>query len=125
MVLEEPKVLHLDPKAAEGDSVSQEGALTSHWVESEHRSLKFHLHNDTLPPTRPHLLIVPFPEPSVFKPPYIHTYITYLFKEDNQGYICNYRVGTSIFHMCHYYSREHFYVLSHREMKLVKSFHVK
>jgi hypothetical protein len=27
-------------------------------------------HSDTLPLTRPHLLIVPLPRPSVFKPPY-------------------------------------------------------
>jgi hypothetical protein len=26
-------------------------------------------HTDTLPPTRPHLLIIPFPGPSIFKPP--------------------------------------------------------
>jgi hypothetical protein len=26
-------------------------------------------HSDTLPPTRPHLLKVPFPGPNIFKPP--------------------------------------------------------
>jgi hypothetical protein len=29
-----------------------------------------HPHSDTLPPTRPHLLIVPAPRPSIFKPPH-------------------------------------------------------
>ena len=34
------------------------------------RSLKGHPQNDTLPPTRPYfLLIVPFLEPTIFKPP--------------------------------------------------------
>jgi hypothetical protein len=31
--------------------------------------LKTHPHSDTLSPTRPHLLIVPLPGPSIFKPP--------------------------------------------------------
>ena len=32
------------------------------------RGLQAHSHSDTLPPTRPHLLIVPLPGPSIFKP---------------------------------------------------------
>jgi hypothetical protein len=32
-------------------------------------SYKTHPHNDTLFPTRPHLLIVPLPGTSIFKPP--------------------------------------------------------
>ena len=48
---QELRVLHLDPKAAEGDSFS-------HWVELGVRSLKAHPDSDTLPPTSLHLLIV-------------------------------------------------------------------
>jgi hypothetical protein len=33
------------------------------------RSHKAHPHSDTLPPKRPHLLIMPLPGPSIFKPP--------------------------------------------------------
>jgi hypothetical protein len=43
-----------------------ESWLPGSWEEG----LKTHAHSDTLPPTRPHLLIVPFPGPSIFKPPY-------------------------------------------------------
>jgi len=61
-VLEELRVLHLDPKAAAGNFLPQ-------WAELNPRSLKAHLHSDLLPPTghtycnkatptatRPHLL---------------------------------------------------------------------
>ena len=55
MVLEkELRVLHLDPKAAEGDclSYSIELSICDLWA---------HLHSDILPPTKPHLLIVLLP----------------------------------------------------------------
>jgi hypothetical protein len=58
MMLEEPRVLHLDPKAAEGDSE------ISHWAELEHKTKPL---NDTFPPTRPHLLIVPLAVSQAFK----------------------------------------------------------
>ena len=42
MVLEELRVVHLDPKAAVGDSStgSQEDGLFPHWAELEHRTSK-------------------------------------------------------------------------------------
>ena len=45
--------------AEEADSQAT-GSGLSHWVWLEHiKDLKAHLHNDTLPPTKPHLLTVP------------------------------------------------------------------
>jgi hypothetical protein len=38
---------------------------------SMNEGLKAHAHSDRLPPTRPHLLIVPLPGPSIFKPPQV------------------------------------------------------
>ena len=55
LVLEEPRVLHLDPKAARRLSSPQAvmgGAML------QHRHLKARPHSDTLPP---HLLILPLP----------------------------------------------------------------
>jgi hypothetical protein len=84
MVLEEPRILHLDQKAAEGDSLP-------HWVELEHRISKptptmmnflqqGHTHsNKATPPNS-----ATSHRPSIFKPPqlynlciiiYIHVYI--------------------------------------------------
>jgi hypothetical protein len=60
MLLEELGVLHLHPKEARS-------RLTSRQLGGG--SLKAHPHSDTLPPTRPRLLIVPLPGPFVFKPP--------------------------------------------------------
>jgi hypothetical protein len=51
-VLGEWGVLHLDPKAAKERCIL-------HWVKLVHRSPQAHPHSDTLPLTRPHLLIVP------------------------------------------------------------------
>jgi hypothetical protein len=59
MALEELRVLHLVPKA------NWRRMISRHWEES----LKAHPHSDTLPPTRPHLLVVPLHGPSIFKPP--------------------------------------------------------
>ena len=42
----------------------------SHWHSLSIYNLKAHLHSDTLPPTRPHLLVVPLPGPSIYKPPH-------------------------------------------------------
>ena len=53
IIPEELRVLHLVPKAV-----------------SLEEGLKAHPHSDTLPPTRPYLLIVPLPGPNIFKPPY-------------------------------------------------------
>ena len=63
--LEEPKVLHLDPKADRRRmAFRQLGG----------GSLKAHPHSDTLPPTRQHPpLVVPLPRSSIFKPPYLLT----------------------------------------------------
>jgi len=58
--LEEPKILQLDPKAHR--------RLTSAWPEE---GLKGHPHSDTPTPTRPHLLIVPLPGPSISKSPHV------------------------------------------------------
>jgi hypothetical protein len=49
MVLEELRVLHLEPQAEEGDWIPR-------WVEFEHRRPQTCPHSDTFPPTRPHLL---------------------------------------------------------------------
>ena len=55
MVLEEPRILHLDPKAPRR-------RLSFHTGQSLNiESLKAHSHSDTLPPTRPHLPVVPLP----------------------------------------------------------------
>jgi hypothetical protein len=57
--LEEPKVLYLDPK-------EDRRILTGNYE----KGLKTHSQIDTLPPTRPHLLIESLPGPSILKPPY-------------------------------------------------------
>ena len=62
MVPEELRVPYLVPKAVMS-------RLTSRQLGG--RSLKAHPHSDTLPPTRPHVLIVLFPGPNIFKPPQI------------------------------------------------------
>ena len=78
MVLEELRVLHLDLKTARWSIRFKTGRSLSIGA------LKARPHNDTLPSTRPHLLIVPFPmgqafkhmnlwRPHVFKPPQIIT----------------------------------------------------
>jgi hypothetical protein len=36
-------------------------------------------YSGTLPPSRAHFLIVPFPEPNIFKPPQTEFYIGYKF----------------------------------------------
>jgi hypothetical protein len=58
MVPEEQRVLYLDPEAARRRLFHRQPGEGSsyHWVELEYRNLKAHLHSDTLPPTRPHLL---------------------------------------------------------------------
>ena len=63
IMLEELRVLHLHLKAS--------GRRLAHCPP----------HNNTPPPTRPHLLIVPLPGPSIFKPPQAPT--------PNQEPICN------------------------------------
>jgi hypothetical protein len=63
LVLEEPSVLDLTPKAAKGDcpaSSQEETIFHTAWSLSM-GDLKTHLHSDTLPPIRPHLLTVPLP----------------------------------------------------------------
>ena len=70
MLLEELRVVHLDPKAAKRRLSStgiQEEALTPHLVEFEHRGsqhppTQWHISSNraTPPPTRSHLLKVPF-----------------------------------------------------------------
>ena len=61
MVLQkELRVLCLDPQAAEGDCVHTGYILSI-------GDLKVHPHNDTLPPTKTHLLIVPLPMGQAFK----------------------------------------------------------
>jgi hypothetical protein len=61
MVQEELRVLHLHLKADR-----------RRWASSgsQREALKAHTYSDTLPPTRPHLLTVPFPGPSIVKPPH-------------------------------------------------------
>jgi hypothetical protein len=54
LVLEEPRVLPLDVKAARGRFVCGGRSLST-------RSSQAHLHSDTLPLTRGYLLIVPLP----------------------------------------------------------------
>ena len=58
MVQAELRALHLHLKAASG-------RLTSSQLGE---GLKAHVHSDTPTPTGPHLLIVPLPWPSIFKP---------------------------------------------------------
>jgi hypothetical protein len=60
MVLEELRVLHLYWLAA------RRGSLPP-WV---HRSPQAHPHSDALPPTRPHLLIVPLPTRQAYANPH-------------------------------------------------------
>ena len=57
---EEDRVLHLDPKALRRRLASRQLGGGS---QSPSQS-------DSLLPTKPHLLIVPLPGPSIFKPPY-------------------------------------------------------
>jgi hypothetical protein len=57
MTLEKLRVLPLVPKAARR-------RLVLMWLGGESPPKP---HSDTLPPTRPHLLIVPLPGPSIFK----------------------------------------------------------
>jgi hypothetical protein len=59
MVLEELRVLYLHPKETR-----------SRLSSGSKESLKAYPHSDTLPPTRSYLMIVPFPGPSIFKPPH-------------------------------------------------------
>jgi hypothetical protein len=59
MVQEELRVPHLHLKAARRRLSSRQL-----W-----EGLKAHPQSDTLPPTGPHLPIVPLPGPSIFKPP--------------------------------------------------------
>jgi hypothetical protein len=58
MVQEELRVLHLHLKAASRILVSRQ----------YYEGLKAHTHSDTPTPTGPHLLIVPLPGPSIYKP---------------------------------------------------------
>jgi hypothetical protein len=62
MMLEELRVLHLVPK-------TNRKRLASRHLEE--RPLKANPHSETLPPAKPHLLIVAFPGPSIFKSPHI------------------------------------------------------
>jgi hypothetical protein len=62
--LEEPRVLYLDLRTAKrrlSSAGSQEGDLSFTGQSLRLAALKACLHSDTLPPTRPHLLIVPLP----------------------------------------------------------------
>jgi hypothetical protein len=58
-------------------------------------------HSDTLPPTRPHLLIVPLPEPSIFKPPQIILFksklliLTYIMQQISLCVFVVYRMDTN------------------------------
>jgi hypothetical protein len=54
-MVQEVRVLHLHLKAARKALGKEDGLIV-------------HPHSDMLPPTRPHLLIVPLPRPSLFKP---------------------------------------------------------
>lgn len=58
LILEDLRVLYLDLRTAEGDCVILAG-LGHIW------DLKSHLHSDTLHLTRPYLLIVALPKPSI------------------------------------------------------------
>jgi hypothetical protein len=62
MRLEELRVLHL--------VVKMHRRLSPTWLGE---GLKAQPHSDTLPPTRPHLLIGPLLGPSIFKPPHPRT----------------------------------------------------
>jgi hypothetical protein len=59
MAQEELRVLHLHLNATRRRLAS---------LGSSEEVLFAHPHSDTLPPTRPHILIVSFPGPSIFKP---------------------------------------------------------
>ena len=64
MVLEEPRVLHLDPKAARKTVIWRQpggGSLSTLGGAQALGDLKAHLYKDTLPLASPHLLIVPLP----------------------------------------------------------------
>jgi len=47
--------------------------------------LEAHAHNDTLPPKRPHLLILPFPEPRIYKTSQLVTKSDSTPREDAKG----------------------------------------
>jgi hypothetical protein len=54
---------------AESSTSSSEGRqMTGFMAARIRKDLKGHTHTDMLPPTRPHLLILPFPGPSIYKP---------------------------------------------------------
>ena len=62
MVLEVRRVLHLDPKAAEGDCLPQAARRRLEFYTGQSLNigdLKTRPQSDKLPPTRPHLLTVP------------------------------------------------------------------
>ena len=61
-ILDKLRVLHLDWKAVRRRLCSTLGGA---WIQE---TSKPGPHSDTLPPTRPHLLIVPLPGPSIHKP---------------------------------------------------------
>jgi len=63
MMLEELRVLHLHSKESRN-------RLCPMWLEGGSQSP--YPHSVALPSTRPHLLIVPFPWPSILKPPQYH-----------------------------------------------------
>jgi hypothetical protein len=60
LVLEEPRVLHLDQKTGRKRDCHRRDSFHTGWSLSIGMS-KTHLHSDTLPSTRPHFLIVPLP----------------------------------------------------------------
>jgi hypothetical protein len=68
----ELRVLRLDLKAAEREPVHYTGSGLSV------RDLKGHPHSDSLPPKRPHLLIVPLPMDQAYK--HVNLWKLYLFK---------------------------------------------
>jgi hypothetical protein len=70
MVQAELRVLHLHLKAASGRLKAASGRLTSR--QAARGRVLAHTYNDTPTPTRPHLLIVPFPWPSIYKPSQTH-----------------------------------------------------
>jgi hypothetical protein len=70
-VLEEPRVLHLDPKAARR-SLSPAGSQREALFHTGRSlsiggDLKTHLHSDELPSTRPRLLMIRLPMSHAFK----------------------------------------------------------
>ena len=77
MVLEEPRVLHLDPKVARRRLEFHTGRSLSIG------SLEAHLHSDIFPPTRPYLLIVPLLMGQAFK--HMNLWGPNLFKPPQSG----------------------------------------